>query len=401
MGDRWRRAPPSTRLATTSGGEEIARDAHGNAVVVDFVGDPAPRLPYVELGEATFITGLSAATSPSRRRRPRISVREPRRVSGGVRGRARRTRRRRLHAQRRRRRDTRARRALAAGDVHRELLSPLSAVRGGRVLPVRLGCYRPAAAHVRSAHFAIGSKSARTRWVARLLLPRAATGGGHAASALAVPGVLATGLAIGRASQISESAPSLPFFPRPEKGLARVTSASRLSRAEQSSARASPAPRSITETQTGGRRRRTRSGRQATGTVHAFYQRIRARCGHQIAVVACARKLVALFWCLLSRSEDYAHQQPSLTAKNLPLLEIRAGAPDAEGHQHRAVRHPPANGPSRAQTRRTGRGLQQADASSGSPRRRSSSGVRRPTRAGTVVRGRSPSHAARACRRGS
>ena len=200
------------RLATTSGGEEIARDAHGNAVVVDFVGDPAPRLPYVELGEATFITGLSVATSRSRRRRPRISVREPRRVSGGVRGRARRTRRRRLQAQRRRRRDTRARRALAAGDVHRELLRPLPAVRGRRVLPVSLGCYRPAAAHVRSAHLAIGSKSARTRWVARLLLPRAATGGGHAASALAVPGVLATGLAIGRASQISESAPSLPFF---------------------------------------------------------------------------------------------------------------------------------------------------------------------------------------------
>jgi transposase len=67
------------------------------------------------------------------------------------------------------------------------------------------------------------------------------------------------------------------------------------------------------------------------GPLHAFYQRIRARRGHQIAVVACARKLAALFWCLLSRSEDYAHQQPSLTAKKLRLLEIRAGAPTHKG----------------------------------------------------------------------
>jgi transposase len=67
------------------------------------------------------------------------------------------------------------------------------------------------------------------------------------------------------------------------------------------------------------------------GPLHAFYERIRARRGHQIAVVACARKLAVLFWCLLSRSEDYAHQQPSLTAKKLRLLEIRAGAPTLKG----------------------------------------------------------------------
>ena len=67
------------------------------------------------------------------------------------------------------------------------------------------------------------------------------------------------------------------------------------------------------------------------GPLHAFYQRIRARRGHRIAVVACARKLAALFWCLLSRSEDYAHQQPSLTAKKFRLLEIRAGAPTLKG----------------------------------------------------------------------
>jgi transposase len=38
-----------------------------------------------------------------------------------------------------------------------------------------------------------------------------------------------------------------------------------------------------------------------------------------------------LFWCPLSRSEDYAHQQPSLTAKKLRLVEIRAGAKPLKG----------------------------------------------------------------------
>lgn len=67
------------------------------------------------------------------------------------------------------------------------------------------------------------------------------------------------------------------------------------------------------------------------GPLRAFYARIRARRGHQVAVVAAARKLACLFWCLLTREEDYAHQQPSLTAKKLRLLEIRAGAPSLKG----------------------------------------------------------------------
>jgi transposase len=67
------------------------------------------------------------------------------------------------------------------------------------------------------------------------------------------------------------------------------------------------------------------------GPLHAFYERIRARRGHGKAVVAVAHKLAVLFWCLLTRGEDYAHQQPSLTAKKLRLLEIRAGAPTLKG----------------------------------------------------------------------
>jgi hypothetical protein len=62
------------------------------------------------------------------------------------------------------------------------------------------------------------------------------------------------------------------------------------------------------------------------GPLHAFYERLRARRGHGKAVVACARKLAVIFWHLLAREEDYAHQQPSLTAKKLRRLEITAGA---------------------------------------------------------------------------
>jgi transposase len=63
------------------------------------------------------------------------------------------------------------------------------------------------------------------------------------------------------------------------------------------------------------------------GPLHAFYERTRNRRGHGKAIVATARKLAVLFWCMLTRSEDSAHQQPTLTRKKLRRLEITAGAP--------------------------------------------------------------------------
>ena len=63
------------------------------------------------------------------------------------------------------------------------------------------------------------------------------------------------------------------------------------------------------------------------GPLHAFYDRTRARRGHGKAIVASARKLAVLFWCMLTRREDYAHQQPSLTKRKLRQLELTAGAP--------------------------------------------------------------------------
>jgi transposase len=66
---------------------------------------------------------------------------------------------------------------------------------------------------------------------------------------------------------------------------------------------------------------------QQPGPLHAFYERTKTRRGHGKAIVATARKLSVLFWCMLTRGEDYAHQQPSLTRKKLRRLEITAGAP--------------------------------------------------------------------------
>jgi transposase len=67
------------------------------------------------------------------------------------------------------------------------------------------------------------------------------------------------------------------------------------------------------------------------GPIASFYQRIKARRGHSIAIVASARKLACLFWCLLTRGEDYAFAQPSLTKKKMRRLELQAGAPRRQG----------------------------------------------------------------------
>jgi transposase len=65
---------------------------------------------------------------------------------------------------------------------------------------------------------------------------------------------------------------------------------------------------------------------RAPGPIRAFYQRISARRGHQVAIIAASRKLACLFWCLLAREQDYAYAQPSLIRKKIRRLELRAGA---------------------------------------------------------------------------
>ena len=89
------------------------------------------------------------------------------------------------------------------------------------------------------------------------------------------------------------------------------------------------------------------------GPLHAFYQRIRARRGHSVAIVAAARKLACLFWCLLTREEDYAYQQPSLTRKKLgawrspPARERYTPRPPASGAPTTRCARPSASSPAR------------------------------------------------------
>ncbi len=69
------------------------------------------------------------------------------------------------------------------------------------------------------------------------------------------------------------------------------------------------------------------------GPLRAFYERLRARRGAQIALVATGRKLCVLFWHLLSRAEDYAFERPSLTRHKLRRLELMAGDPPRRGQR--------------------------------------------------------------------
>jgi transposase len=73
------------------------------------------------------------------------------------------------------------------------------------------------------------------------------------------------------------------------------------------------------------------------GPLHAFYERVRARRGMQVAVVATARKLATLCWHLVVTGQDYAFARPSLTDKKLRALELRAGLPSRRGQKGKAA----------------------------------------------------------------
>lgn len=64
QGDLWvrtgRRPPPSYQFKP-SRGNAIERDRNGNAITVTRSGQRVPRLPFIELGEARFITGFTGS----------------------------------------------------------------------------------------------------------------------------------------------------------------------------------------------------------------------------------------------------------------------------------------------------------------------------------------------------
>jgi transposase len=69
------------------------------------------------------------------------------------------------------------------------------------------------------------------------------------------------------------------------------------------------------------------------GPLRAFFERVRARRGPQVAATATARKLAALFWHLLTRNEDYAFARPAMTRGKIRRLELLAGAPSQKGRK--------------------------------------------------------------------
>jgi len=70
---------------------------------------------------------------------------------------------------------------------------------------------------------------------------------------------------------------------------------------------------------------------KAPGPLHAFFVRIRARRGHQIAAVAVARKLTVLCWHLLTKGEDYQWTRPALVANKTRAMQLQAGYPQQKG----------------------------------------------------------------------
>ena len=72
---------------------------------------------------------------------------------------------------------------------------------------------------------------------------------------------------------------------------------------------------------------------KAPGPLHAFFVRIRARRGHQVAAVAVARKLAVLCWHLLTKEENYLWARPALVANKLRAMELQAGKPQRKGNR--------------------------------------------------------------------
>jgi transposase len=64
--------------------------------------------------------------------------------------------------------------------------------------------------------------------------------------------------------------------------------------------------------------------RKSPGPLRALYQRVCAKRGHNVAVVAVARKLVELVWHLLTKEEDFLYQVPRLTQEKRSRVRLLA-----------------------------------------------------------------------------
>ena len=97
------------------------------------------------------------------------------------------------------------------------------------------------------------------------------------------------------------------------------------------------------------------------GPLRAFYERTRARRGHGKAIVATARKLTVLFWCMLRRSRGL--RPPASRADQEEAPPARADRRRPRTHQAGGwdLEHQPGDPARRTRPRRASRGVLQAD----------------------------------------
>ncbi|RDI73195.1 Transposase [Gaiella occulta] len=72
---------------------------------------------------------------------------------------------------------------------------------------------------------------------------------------------------------------------------------------------------------------------RSPGPLRIFGERVAAKRGSNVAVVAVARKLLVIAWHLLSREEDYAFTRPSLVREKIRRLELLTGTGPARGNR--------------------------------------------------------------------
>jgi transposase len=121
---------------------------------------------------------------------------------------------------------------------------------------------------------------------------------------------------------------------------------------------------------------------KAPGPLHAFFLRIRARRGHQIAAVATARKMAVLVWHLLAKETDYLWARPALVAHKLRALELQAD-------RHRSQREHGEQ--DRWQASRRGVSMIDREPLQGAPKRRSRAEWERWVKCELLHTGRPPS----------
>jgi len=76
-----------------------------------------------------------------------------------------------------------------------------------------------------------------------------------------------------------------------------------------------------------------RAAMRTPGPLRAFGLRIAARRGHQVAIVAVARKLATIAWRLLTSSQDYAYANPAQVRLKWRRIELAAGELSQKGRR--------------------------------------------------------------------